>query len=159
MTLYVKVTRGYKWPFLSLVVYMLDQWIYFVSCIFWVRECNRITTNCVTLTPDLVRQSHAWLQVTFPISGSIHARSMNFFSFLAFSGSGLLFDCIPWPRKCKKRNKFIDLACILPEIGKVTCNHAWLWRTRSRVKDTQLVVIRLHSLTQKMQETKKNSSI
>ena len=40
----------------------------------------------------------------------------------------------------------------------LTCNHAWLWRTRSRVKVTQLVVIWLHSLTQKMQEKKKHRS-
>ena len=43
----------------SLVVYMLDRRFFFVSCIFWVRECNQITTNCVTLTRDFVRQGHA----------------------------------------------------------------------------------------------------
>ena len=59
---------------------------FFVSCILWVKECNQITTNCVTLTRDLVGQGHAWLQVTFPISGSIHARSMNFFCFLHSTG-------------------------------------------------------------------------
>ena len=48
---------------------------------------QRKTTKSVTFTRDLVRQGHAWLQVTFPISGSIHARSMIFFLFLAFYGS------------------------------------------------------------------------
>ena len=149
MTLYVKVTRGYKWPFLSLVVYMLDRWFFFVSCILWVKECKEITTNSVTLTRDLVRQGHAWLQVTFPISGSIYyARSMIFFCFLHFMGQGM-------QRNNNQLRKIIDLACILPEIGKVTCNHAWPWRTRSRVKVTHLVVISLHSLTHRMQETKK----
>ena len=67
--------------------------IFFVSCILWVKECKEITTNSVTLTRDLVRQGHAWWQVTFPISGSIHARLRSW----------LLFDCIPWPRICKKQ--------------------------------------------------------
>ena len=147
------------------------------------------------MTRDLERQGHAWLQVTFPISGSIHARSMNFFSCILWVKkckeittnsvtftrdlvrqghmtrskienqlrqghasklrSWLLFLCIPWPIECKKQKKFIDLACILPERGKVTCNHAWPWRTMSRVKVPELVAISLHSLTQKMQETKK----
>ena len=46
-------------------------------------------TNSVTLTRDLVRQGHAWLQVTFSISGSIHARSMIFFCFLHSMGQGM----------------------------------------------------------------------
>ena len=69
--------------------------------------------------------------------------------------SWLLFDCILWPIECKKQKKFTDLACILPEIGKVTCNHAWPWRTRSRVKVTELVVNSLHSLTHRMWKNKK----
>ena len=68
---------------------MLDRRFFFVSCIFWVKECNQITTNCVTLTRDLVRQGHAWLQVTIPISGSIHARSMIFVCFLHSMGQGM----------------------------------------------------------------------
>ena len=63
---------------------------FFVSCILWVKECNQITTNCVTLTRDLVRQGHAWLQVTLPISGSIYARSKIIF-FVSF---------IFWVREC-----------------------------------------------------------
>ena len=60
---------------------------FFVSCILWVKECKEITTNSVTFTRDLVRQGHAWLQVTFPISGSIHAKSKIVFLFLTFYGS------------------------------------------------------------------------
>ena len=60
---------------------------FFVSYILWVKECKKITTNSVTLTRDLVRQGHAWLQVTFPISGSIHVRSKIIFLFLTFYGS------------------------------------------------------------------------
>ena len=38
-------------------------------------DYKEITTNSVTFTRDLVRQGHAWLQVTFLISGRKHARS------------------------------------------------------------------------------------
>ena len=54
-------------------------------------------------------------------------------------GVGCYFLCIPWPIECKKpKKKFIDLACILPEIGKVTWKprvtltykvHAWKLRS------------------------------
>ena len=54
------------------------------------KNATEITTNSVTFTRDFVRQGHAWLQVTFPISGSIHARSMNsFVCFLHSMGQGM----------------------------------------------------------------------
>ena len=40
----------------------------------------------MTLTRDLVRQGHVTLQVTYLISGPIHARDMNFFCFHGFLG-------------------------------------------------------------------------
>ena len=110
MNFYVEVTRGYKWPFLSLVVYMLDRWIFFVSCILWARECKEITTISITLTRDIVRQGHAWLQVTFPISGSIHARSMIFFS------------CIFRVIECNR----ITSNCVALTRDLVRQSHAWL---------------------------------
>ena len=112
MTLYVKVTRGYKWPFLSLVVYMLDRWFFFVSCILWARECKEITNKSVTLTRDIVRQGNAWLQVTIPISGSILARSMNFF----------FVSCILWARECKE----ITTNSVTLTRDIVSQGHAWL---------------------------------
>ena len=131
MTLYVKVTRGYKWPFLSLVVYMLDRLIFFVSCILWVKECKEIITNSETLTRDLIRQGHAWLQVTFPISGSIHARSMIFF-----------VSCILWVKECKK----ITTNSVTFTRDFVRQGHAWL----------QMILVvhlldRRHSMGQGMQ--------
>ena len=140
MTLYVKVTRGYKWPFPSLVVYMLDRWIFFVSYILWVKECKKITTNSVTFTRDLVRQGDAWLQETFPISGSIHARSMNFF----------FVSCILWVKECTKiTNNSVTLTRDLVRQG-----HAWLQVTfpiSGSIHGSMNFFCFLHSMGQGMQ--------
>ena len=97
-------TRGYKWPFLSLVVYMLDRWIFVVSCILWVKECKEITTNSVTFTRDLVRQGHAWLYKWPFLSLVVYMLACTFPEIDAWPWrSWLLFGCIPWPRKCKKQ--------------------------------------------------------
>ena len=85
---------------------------FFVSYILWVKECKKITTNSVTFTRDLVRQGHAWLQVTFPISGSIHARSMNF----------LFVSYILWVKECKE----ITTNSVTLTRDLVRQNHAWL---------------------------------
>ena len=42
----------------------------------------------MTLTRDLVRQGQVILQVTYLISGPIHARDMIFFCFHGFLGQG-----------------------------------------------------------------------
>ena len=62
--------------------------IFFVSCILWVKECKEITNNSVIFTRDLVRQGHAWLQVTFPIGGK-HARLIIIFCFLHSMGQAV----------------------------------------------------------------------
>ena len=54
---------------------------FFVSRVFWVKELKKHKINTVTFTPDLVREGHLTLYVTFPISGPSEARAMNFFSF------------------------------------------------------------------------------
>ena len=84
----------------------------FVSYILWVKECKEITTNSVPFTRDLVRQGHAWLQVTFPISDSIHARSMNFF-FVFY---------ILWIKECKE----IITNSVTLTRDLVRQGHAWL---------------------------------
>ena len=127
----------------------------FVSYILWVKECKEITTNSVTFTRDLVRQGHGRLQVTVPISDSIHA---SMYISRDWRAVGCYLIAFPWPIECKKQKNNLRSSMYtitLPEISKVTCDNAWPWRTRSRVKATQLVVIWLHSLTHRMQETRK----
>ena len=53
----------------------------------------------MALTRDLVHQGHVTLQVTYLISGPIHARDMNVFLFPWFVGSRESMECIPdmWP--------------------------------------------------------------
>ena len=49
----------------------------------------------MALTRDLVRQGHVTLQVTYFISGPIHARNMNIFLFPWFLGSRKSMACRP----------------------------------------------------------------
>ena len=72
--------------------------------------------------------------------------------------SWLLFDCIPWPSKCKKQKNNLRSSMYTTRDRQ---GHLWqcvtlTYCTRSRVKVMQLVVIWLHFLTHRMQETKKN---
>ena len=125
----------------SLVVYMLDRWSFFVSYIFWVSEYNQITTNCLTLTRDLVPQSHAWLQVTFPISDSIHARSMHFF-----------VSYILWVKECKE----ITTNSVTFTRDLVRQGHAWLQVTfpisGSIHARSMIFFCFLHAMGQEMQK-------
>ena len=54
----------------------------------WVKEVNGMLARYVALSRDLVRQGHVTLQVTYLISGPIHARDMNFFCFHGLLGHG-----------------------------------------------------------------------
>ena len=56
----------------------------FLGFFFFVREVNDITIRCVAFTLDLVHQGHVTIQVTFPISATMIARTMIFFCFLGF---------------------------------------------------------------------------
>ena len=58
---------------------MLETGFFFVSVVCWVKEVNGMWVRYVTFTRDLVGQGHVTLQVTYRISGPIHARGMNFF--------------------------------------------------------------------------------
>ena len=51
--------------------------------VFWVKKVNGMKVKYVALTRDLVRQGHVTLQVTSLISGTTHARDMNFFSIVS----------------------------------------------------------------------------
>ena len=106
----------------------------------WTRKCKKQKNNLrssMYTTRD--RQGHLWqrLTLTYKVTRQGYAVGCCLIAF---------FD----PLNARNKKNFIDLACILPEIGKVTCNHAWPWRTRSRKKVTELVVISLHSLTHRM---------
>ena len=79
VTLHVKVTWPHKWPILSRALYMLETWI-FVLFPWFVGSRKSMTCRLryVALTRDLVRQGHVTLQVTYLISGPLHARDINF---------------------------------------------------------------------------------
>ena len=67
---------------------MLETGFFFVSMVSWVKKVNGMWTRYVTFTRDLVGQGHVTLQVTYLISGPIHARDMNFFCFHGLLGQG-----------------------------------------------------------------------
>ena len=72
-----------------------------------------------------------------------HGRYSIYFDFFEFLNS-----------KNVRNKKFIALASLELEIGKVTWKVTWLSRTRFRVEDTVFILIFLYSSTQKMLETK-----
>ena len=53
----------------------------------WITKVNGMWARYVNFTRDLVCQGHVTLQVTYLISGPIHARDMIFFLFPWFLGS------------------------------------------------------------------------
>ena len=80
VTLYLKVTWPYKWPFLSRLLWQLEPWS-FLFLRFFVREVNCITIKCVAFILDLVCQGHKTIQLTFPITGTMRAGTIIFFVF------------------------------------------------------------------------------
>ena len=107
--------------------------------------------RCVVLTLDLVRQGHVTSQVTFPISGSMPARTMQFVLFLMLFGSG---KSMTWRLGCPAWQLQTWVACIVLEIGTVTRKVAWPWSTRSRLKVTHFFLTHSTFLTQNTLETK-----
>ena len=99
MTLKRKVTWCCTWPLLTLAVFVLERWNFFVSNVLWVRESIPTSHKCVTPTDDLETQGHVMLYVTFTNFGCACAILMNFFLFLMFFGSGNPFQLVTnaWP--------------------------------------------------------------
>ena len=60
-----------------------------------VKEVNGMWAKYVALTRDLVGQGHVTLQVTYLISGPIHARDMIFCLFPWLVGSRKSMTCKP----------------------------------------------------------------
>ena len=60
----------------------------------WVRESIPTSHKCVTFTDDLETQGHVMLYVTFTNFGCVCPRTMEFFLFLMFFGSGNPFQLV-----------------------------------------------------------------
>ena len=97
MTLKLEVMWCYTWPLLTLAVLVQEEWIFFVSYVFWVREFIPTSHKCVTFTDDLETQGHVMLYVTFTNFGCACPRTMNFF-FVA--NVFLVREFIPTNHKC-----------------------------------------------------------
>ena len=74
-----------------------ERWsFFFVLQVFWVMGVKNVYFHTVNILRDLVRQEgHVTTSVTFRISCSIDARTMIFFLFCRFLGSGMSKIYIP----------------------------------------------------------------
>ena len=107
VTLYVKVTWPYMWPIWPRALYMLEIWIVLFPWFLWSRKWMAWEPNAWFKRLASVRQGHVTLQVTYLISGPVHARDM--ICFHGFLGQGsqwhvnlirvTLYIKVTWPHR------------------------------------------------------------
>ena len=142
MTLYVKVTWPWAWPFLTLVLVTLERWSFFCFAGFWGRGC------LININPYYNYQ--AWQK------GHVQHHVTLTYKVTRDSCCVELYICrIPDPKKPAKQKKIVSLTSLEQEIRKVTLMFTWPWRTRSRVIVAVWIYIYLTSATPKTCETKK----
>ena len=91
------------------------------SMVCWIKEVNGMRTKYVALMRDLVRRSHVTLQVTYLISGPIHARNMIFL-FPRFVESRKSMACKSVTRQSHVHLVYMSLTSLTQEImGNNSC--------------------------------------
>ena len=98
-----------------LLLRMLSWWFFFVSNVSLVRESIPTSQKCVTFTDDLEKHGHVMLYVTFTNFSCACPRTMEFFLFLMFLGSGNPFQLVTnaWPSRMTLKPK-VTWCCTWP---------------------------------------------
>ena len=110
------------------------------------QPCNLDTWPCTSRLRDL----DAWPRTS-------RSRDLDVQGHASRLQCWLMLHWVSWPKKPGKQKKFIAVACLQPEIGKVPFKVTWPWRTRSRVKVTVLAYVASSFLTEKPGKQKSSS--
>ena len=117
MTLELKVTWCCTLPLLTLAVFVLSWWFFFVSNVLSVRKSIPTSHKCVTSTDDFETLGHVMLYVNFTNFGCVCPRTMNFVLFQMFFGSGAPFQLVTnaWPLRMTLKLK-VTWCCAWPSL-------------------------------------------